>query len=154
MNDHCDPSSVGLGPQKPFLFFSLGFPFRSQYLRPMKCNFFDSVLLGLFTGVGFSRSFVFVVFRPFLQWISSICFQKAEKRQEDINSKPTRPMNLDNPEQLLKPVQFLSVATSFMCTNEGPKPFWCTKPNRQNIFSILHSFIQNLLWSGPVGMLL
>jgi hypothetical protein len=46
MNDHCDPSSVGLG-RKPFLFFSLGFPFTSQYHMPMKCNFFNSVL-GLF----------------------------------------------------------------------------------------------------------
>jgi hypothetical protein len=33
--------------RKPFLFFSLGFPFRSQYHMPMKFNFFDSVL-GLF----------------------------------------------------------------------------------------------------------
>jgi hypothetical protein len=38
------------------------------------------VLLGLFAGVGVFPSLVFVCLTAFLQWISSTCFQKAEKK--------------------------------------------------------------------------
>jgi hypothetical protein len=55
-----------------------------------------------------------------------------------MNSKPTRPVNLDNREQLLN-LEFLSVATSLLCAQMKAQSHFHAPSQTDKISSVLHS---------------